>query len=214
LIEKQASQLAQLRSQLQSLRTQYNDFKRDYQLQSLQLQRRLHSLQWRRDLLTRRLQELHESESDRGQEQMAVDMIEQIWSILVAHRRPSLPSDPPYAAPRFDDDAVAPEPDYSPPRLDDDDVTANTPVPYVNDRGLGDEDTPTFFESIAARRTRRPCAMNVYDKQPSLRAALTPSNPYTFSVEGGRVTPAIPEGYTRNTPMTSRRGTSRSSRRK
>jgi TolA-binding protein len=102
LIEKQSAQLTQLKSQLQSLRTQYNDFKRDYQCQSLQLQRQLYSVQRRRGQLERRLQELQESAKNQEQEQMANEMIDQIWMILSSHRnhRPA-PITPP---PRFDVD--------------------------------------------------------------------------------------------------------------
>ena len=66
-------------------------------------------------------------------------------------------------------------------------------------------DTPVEYESIAARRTRRSTASNVYYKEPPLRTALTPGDPYTFSLGEKIITPTIPEGYTRETPTISRR---------
>ena len=57
-----------------------------------------------------------------------------------------------------------------------------------------------FCDSIAMRRTRRKCSTNVYYKEPSLREALTPGDPFTFSIEDGMVTPTIPNHYDRNTP--------------
>lgn len=61
-----------------------------------------------------------------------------------------------------------------------------------------------FCDSIASRRTRRRCTTNVYYKEPSLRSALTPGDPFTFSLEDGIVTPTVPEDYSRNTPSVKR----------
>lgn len=64
-----------------------------------------------------------------------------------------------------------------------------------------------FCDSIASRRTRRRCTTNVYYKEPSLRSALTPGDPFTFSLEDGIVTPTVPENYSRDTPtLNSKRG--------
>lgn len=57
-----------------------------------------------------------------------------------------------------------------------------------------------FCDSIASRRTRRRCTTNVYYKEPSLRSALTPGDPFTFSLEDGIVTPTVPDDYSRDTP--------------
>lgn len=61
-----------------------------------------------------------------------------------------------------------------------------------------------FCDSIASRRTRRRCTTNVYYKEPSLRSALTPGDPFTFSLEDGIVTPTVPDDYSRNTPSVKR----------
>lgn len=79
------------------------------------------------------------------------------------------------------------------------DEIMNTPIIQSNDN---------YYDSIASRRTRRRCTTNVYYKEPSLKNALTPGDPFTFSIEDGIVTPTIPNNYSRDTPSinTKRRG--------
>jgi hypothetical protein len=124
---------------------------------------------------------------------MADEMIEQIWSILTAHRKPSSPHpSEPRLPPSFDldsDQEIVPIIPETPTLYDDPTLT----------------ETPKPFESIATRRTRRSGAGNVYYKEPSLRTALSPGDPYTFSVEDGIVTPTIPTGYNRKTPVVDQR---------
>jgi hypothetical protein len=143
------------------------------------------------------LQELHDVEKNRAHERMADEMVQRIWSILSAHRRPPPPSPRRYA----------PQPETF--TLDSEQEIEQSPAEVM----LSDTDTPQPFESIAARRSRRQSTANVYYKEPSLRGALSPGDPYTFSVEGGFVTPTIPDGYSRDTPTVPRRAT-RGTRRK
>lgn len=201
LIEKQNAQLAQLRGQLQSLRTQYNDFKRVSQSQILELQRQLYAVQRRREALSQRAQELRDSASNRAHAQMADEMIRQICGILSTYQKPPSPF-----APRSQPSPTQFDADPEPPLRALLPLTPDTPRRYSEDPTLSTVETPVKFESIASRRARRPSAANVYYKEPSLRAALSPGDPFTFSVEGGLVTPTLPDGYTRETPTVARRG--------
>jgi hypothetical protein len=184
LIEKQSSQL---KSQLTALRSQYNDFKRDYQLQTLQLQRQLYSVQRRRELLQKRVTDLRASAANRRHERLAAEMIDQIAFILSACR-PTTRGTPPN---QRDSPAV----EIETPRIRSD----FTIEPIIL------EDSTPEVDSIAARRTRRASAIDVYYKEPSIRSQLTPGDPYTFSLEDGIVTPRVPTGYTRQTPVVERR---------
>jgi hypothetical protein len=190
LIERQSSQLTQLKSQLATLRSQYNDFKRDYQLQSPQLQRQLYSVQRRRELLQKRLADLKASQANRQHEQMASEMIDQIAFILSSYRPTICP----------------------PPSKQIDPVPIQIETPSVRSDFTIEpiilEDSIPEVDSIAARRTRRASAIDVYYKEPSLRSQLTPGDPYTFSLEDGLVTPRVPTGYTRQTPAVERRRSS------
>jgi len=71
---------------------------------------------------------------------------------------------------------------------------------YVPTPILKIPDTPINEGSIAQRRTRRSNAGNVYYKEPSLRGALTPGDPYTFSLEDGIITPKKPHIIDGDTP--------------
>ena len=194
-LQKQKAQLAQMKEQYSQLRSQYNDFKRDYQIQCLQLQRQIGTIQRRREASQQRLADLKNSISNSANEQAAGEIIEKIWNVLTKFRKEVFTKagmDMP------DDDFPPPSPEPTPVIVEETIETPTiTPSPVP--------DTPVEYESIAARRTRRSTASNVYYKEPSLRTALTPGDPYTFSLGEKIITPTIPEGYTRETPTISRR---------
>jgi hypothetical protein len=216
VLEQQSLRLAELRDKMLDLRNHYSDFKRDYQIQSIQLQRQISAVSHRRRSLEHRVKELVEAAKNSEHEQMAWEMIRRILLILNSFRPDRLDSS------EFrmsedrsmeDDDCSLPIPE-TPNSFELDPILPipETPNRFELESILPETETPKgleFSDSIASRRTPRSTSLRVFYGEPPLRKALAPNGPYVFSLEDGMVTPTLPEGFVRDTPSSRRKGRNR-----
>ncbi|EAY21428.1 hypothetical protein TVAG_198670 [Trichomonas vaginalis G3] len=201
LLQKQSEQLSLLKDKYSSLREKYHNDKRAAQVEIINLQKKINSVQRRSQQLKDQINELNGSYQNMAREEMAGKVIEDIWAVLSEFRDQirerdftnqvdnlstigALPPTPTILQESPQTPIVEPSSEY---------VEKKTPK---RSRRSSAVDTPV--DSIASRRTRR--GKEVYYKEPTLKEALSPNSPYAFSLGEERSTPSLPSGYSRDTP--------------
>jgi flagellar biosynthesis regulator FlaF len=235
VIRIQEKNIATLKERFNQLRAANTASKAEARMKVIDLQRKIANAQNRQKVLTARIADLESGIDNQAKEDMAANVIEDIWCELQDFRgkirsranyqdemkcvsdddMSCITNDESIDAtsiiPSIDDCTVHMTPVIqsssaisavsSPMVIDSTPVIADSPMietPKKRSRKKTPiTETPDFEGSIASRRTPRR-GRDVYYKEPSMREALSPNSPFAFSLGEERVTPKIPEGYTRS----------------
>ncbi|KAH0791882.1 hypothetical protein GPJ56_004239 [Histomonas meleagridis] len=202
IIEKQDQQIAHLKEQIMKLQNQHYRVRAESSLQMAELKKKLDNTRKKAALLQQKIEEIRNIQANIQNEEIANEIIENIWTILINYRKELFQKEEEYVPPPKIKKV-------SKTRKQAQDTPAPFDSPDIADI-MGTPTTPSIqetqaFDSIASRRTRRKSTKNVCYKEPTLKEMLSPGSAYAFSIEDGMGTPTLPPNYTRDTPASTRK---------